>query len=424
MASGRWANAGAASTAVITIFRNAHVFDGASEEIAGGSHVIVENDRIREVTTRWPAFDDAMVVECGGRYLMPGLIDAHFHSYSPSFDIAFNERMPASLMASHAHKILEGALERGFTCVRDAAGGDIGLWLAIEQGLIRGPRLFFAGRALSQTGGHGDMRRGDQIEPCGCAGYAGVLSVAVDGPEAVRKAVREELRKGAHQIKIFVSGGVLSPTDPIWMPQFTNAEIEAAVYEAATRRTYVMAHCHTDESARRCVETGVRSIEHGTLIERDDTAALIAKSGTFVVPTLSVIDVLQRHAEQVRMPAESMEKIRSIGDYAFRAIEICSRSGVNLGLGTDLLDHRFHPEQGGELELRGRVSKSIDVLRSATSVNAALIQKTGELGCIKPDALADILVLEGNPLQDLGLFKTTARIPVVMKGGQFVRNAL
>ena len=409
---------------MIIVLANAKVFDGVSEELAGGQHITIENGRIQEVSSHRPALKDATVIECAGRYLMPGLIDAHFHACSPSFDIPGGDRMPPSLMASHARKILEGTLERGFTSVRDAAGGDIGLWLAIEQGLIRGPRFFFAGKALSQTGGHGDVRRGDQVELCGCSGYSGALSHVTDGADGVRKAAREQLRRGAHQIKIFVSGGVLSPTDPIWMPQFSDEEIAAAVYEAASRRSYVMAHCHTDDGARRCVEQGVRSIEHGTLIQRDETAALIAKAGSYVVPTLSIIEVLHRHGANLRIPPESVAKVRQIGDDAFRAIETCQRAGVKLGLGTDLLDHKFHPLQSGELELRGRVQKPIDVLRSATSINAELLQKSGELGRIAPGACADILVVNADPSRDLAQFSNPANIPVVMKSGLFIRNTL
>ncbi|MGH8288419.1 MAG: amidohydrolase family protein [Steroidobacteraceae bacterium] len=409
---------------MIVVLAHARVFDGVSEEIAEDHHVVVESGRIQEVTATAPRLREAVVIDCGGRYLMPGLIDAHFHCYSPSFDIRGGDRMPASLMANHAAKILEGTLERGFTTVRDAGGGDIGLFLAIEEGLIRGPRLFFAGKALSQTGGHGDIRRAEEVEPCGCHGYSGVLTTVVDGVDEVRRAVREELRKGAHQIKMFVSGGVLSPTDPLWMPQFTAEEISAAVEEAGTRRTYVMAHCHTDEGAARCVELGVRSVEHGTLIHRDDTARRIAGRGSFVVPTLSVIDLLQRNAAAAGISSESLQKVKSIGDEAYRAIEVCRRAGVKLGLGTDLLGHAFHPLQGGEFELRGRVEKPIDVLRSATSVNAELLQKSGELGQIAPGAHADILVLDSDPFRDLALFREPAKIPIVMKGGAFIRNAL
>lgn len=411
---------------MITVFTNARVFDGVSEDIQDGRQVIVEDGLIREVTSTRGSFREAVSIDCGGRVLMPGLIDAHFHAYLSTFDIAKLASMPLSLAASHAGRILEGALERGFTAVRDAGGGDIGLRLAIDQGLIRGPRFFFAGKALSQTGGHGDARRSDEIPLCGCGAYegAGMITRVVDGVEEVRKAVREELRKGADQIKIFVSGGVLSPTDPLWMPQFTSEEIAVAVYEASTRRTYVMAHCHTDDSAARCVENGVRTVEHGTLIHRDETARLIAARGSFVVPTLSVIDALQNNAAAAKLSAESAEKVKSVGDGAYRAIEVCRRNGVTLGLGTDLGGHAFHPLQGGELELRGRVEKPIDVLRSATSVNAEILQKVGQLGQIAPGACADILVLGFDPLKDLGGFRSPEKIPVVMKGGDFIRNAL
>jgi imidazolonepropionase-like amidohydrolase len=409
---------------MIVVFANARVFDGVSEEMAAGQHVVVEGGRIREITATRPKYSDATVLECGGRHLMPGLIDAHFHAYSPSFDLAGGDRMPSALMASHAARILEGALERGFTTVRDAGGADIGLFLAIEQGLIRGPRLFFSGKALSQTGGHGDIRRAEEVQTCGCQGYSGVLTRVVDGVDEVRRAVREELRQGAHQIKIFVSGGVLSPTDPLWMPQFTAEEIRAAVEETGTRRTYVMAHCHTDEGAARCVELGVRSIEHGTLIHREDTARRIVARGSFVVPTLSVIDLLQRNAAAANISSESLHKVKSLGDEAYRAIEVCRRAGVKIGLGTDILGHAFHPLQGGEFELRGRVDQPIDVLRSATSVNAELLQKSGELGRIAPGAHADILVLDFDPCRDLALFRDPARIAVVMKGGVLIRSAL
>lgn len=409
---------------MITVLRNANIFDGESEEIARGD-VLVEDDVIREVAPQVRAPADALVIDCKGRHLMPGLIDCHFHAHSPSMHVGVNDRMPPSLQVSHAARVLEGTLERGFTTVRDAGGGEIGLAMAIDQGLIRGPRFFFSGRALSQTGGHGDMRPGHEHDLCGCQGYAGTMTRVVDGVDAMRAAVREELRKGAHQIKLFVSGGVLSPTDPIWMPQFTEDEIRAAVYEASTRRSYVMAHSHTDESSLRCSQFGVRTIEHGTLIHRDETARALAANGTFVVPTMAIVDVLQKNVDRLRFSSEMKDKIDRVGDAMARSIEVCQRAGVKLGLGTDLLDHAFHPMQGGELALRGRVSPAIEVLRSATSVNAEILQQSGRLGCIKPGALADLLVLEGDPLADLGLFdEPLQNIPIVMKGGSLVRNSL
>jgi imidazolonepropionase-like amidohydrolase len=355
---------------------------------------------------------------------MPGLIDAHFHAYSPSFDIRATDRMPPVLLANHAAVILNGALQRGFTTVRDAAGGDIGLWMALEAGLIQGPRFVFSGKALSQTGGHGDMRPAAEFASCCCGSYSGSITQVADGVDEVRRAVREELRKGARQIKLFVSGGVVSPTDPIDMPQFTADEIRAAVQEASTRGTYVMAHCHTDEGAARCVDLGVRSIEHGSDIS-ESTALSMAARNAFVVPTLSVISVLRRYSDSIRVPPAARDKIKGLYESTLSSIEVCMRAGVKIGLGSDLFGHEFHPLQAEELALRAEVSRPIDILRSATSINAELLQLSGEIGCIKPGAFADVLVVNGDPLTSLeGFREAQANIPLVMKGGVCIRNDL
>ena len=409
---------------MITIFDNSVIFDGFNEELIEGFSIVVEGSHIKEVTAESVSIPHAQRIDCAGRTLMPGLIDAHVHAYTPTFSFYNNDRIPASLMANHAAVILDGMLKRGFTSVRDAGGADQGLWLAIEQGLIKGPRLFYSGKAISQTGGHGDMRSADAAEPCGCSNYSGSISMVADGPDEVRKAVREELRKGACQIKLFASGGVTSPSDPTWMNQYTEEEIRIAVYEASTRRSYVMAHCLTEEAIERCIEYGVRSIEHGIGIG-DDTAKLIAEKGAFVVPTLSVARVLTQSGPKLSLPPASLDKIQGLYENYLSAIEACTRAGVKIGLGSDLLGHEYHPLQGGELALRGEVSPAIDVLRSATSVNAELLQQEGKLGCISPGAYADLIVLNGNPLDDLTLFQNPEKnISVVMKGGAFIRNNL
>lgn len=409
---------------VITVLANATIFDGASEELVENGTVVIERDRIREVTSGTVRYSDSRVVDCGGRYLMPGLIDCHVHAYSPTFNLPVADHMPASLLTAYATKWLRGALHRGFTSVRDAGGGDIGLALAIERGVIQGPRFFFSGKALSQTGGHSDNRPADHVSQCGCAGYAGANGLVVDGADALRRVVREELRRGATQIKLMLSGGVTSPTDPMWMPQFADEEISAAVQEAATRRTYVMAHAHTDDAARRCATLGIRTVEHGTDIGQQ-TATLLAQRGIYVVPTLSAGAVLSRHGARVGLPPAGVEKVKGITEVTARSLENLIRAGVKLGMGSDLFGEEFHRLQGGELKLRGGISPPIDVLRSATSIGAEILQKSGELGCIRPGALADILVLEGNPFADLGLFEDPEEnIPIVMKGGELVRCSL
>ncbi|MDD9990567.1 MAG: amidohydrolase family protein [Rhodospirillales bacterium] len=406
------------------VFEGCSVFDGVSAELRENATVVVENGRIVEVADGGlgvPA--DAERVACGGRTLMPGLIDAHFHALLVDLNIASIDDMPASLLHQHARHNLESALRRGFTTVRDAGGADLGLALAVERGLIAGPRILFAGRGLSQTGGHGDMRNQTRFEPCGCAGYHGPLTQVADGVDAVRQVTREELRKGAHQIKMMVSGGVLSPTDPIWMDQYSDEEIRVGVEEAATRRTYVMAHAHTASAVRRCAALGVRSIEHGTLIDAE-AAEAAAAAGAFVVPTLVTLFAMIEAGDQFGLPKIFAEKLQGLGEDGLRSLEICQAAGVPMGFGTDLVGP-LHDRQSQEFLIRGQVLASVDVLRSATSTNAALIQRSGELGAIAPGAVADILVVDGDPLSDLGLLQEQGRhIPVIMKDGRFHKNEL
>jgi imidazolonepropionase-like amidohydrolase len=246
----------------------------------------------------------------------------------------------------------------------------------------------------------------------------------VDGVDEMRKAVREELRQGAHQIKLFVSGGVTSPTDPIWMNQFTDEEIQVAVYEANTRHRYVMAHCHTDEAVRRCVALGVRTIEHGTDISAE-TAELIAEAGAYVVPTLSIVDVALANKSKLDLCDDNLKKLEGIYEKMLVSIAICQKAGVRLGLGSDIQGREFHRKQGSELRLRGSIEKAVDVLRSATSINAEILQMEGELGCIRAGALADILVLDFNPFDDLSGFENPQKnIAIIMKDGKFIRNSL
>jgi imidazolonepropionase-like amidohydrolase len=352
--------------------------------------------------------------------VLPGLIDAHFHAVSASLDVSAIDRMHPSYRALGARDHLEAALRRGFTTVRDAGGADVGLVRATSEGLIDGPRLLIAGKALSQTGGHGDMRPGESVQLCGC-GYSGALSAVVDGADAMRERVRDQLRQGANHIKLFVSGGVLSPTDPIWMDQFTDEEIRAAVEEAATRRTYVMAHAHTAQAARRCARNGVRSIEHGTLMDRE-SADVVASAGAFVVPTMAIIESLRQ--TPLGLPPAALEKLAEIGDHAAAAVAHCRAAGVKLGLGTDLFG-ALRDQQSQEFEVRGRHESSLDVLRSATSVNAELIGLQGEVGTLRAGATADIIAVSGDPVANVAtLADPQQNLKLVVHDGRVILNQI
>jgi imidazolonepropionase-like amidohydrolase len=253
------------------VFRSARVFDGESEALRVDANVFVQGNVISEISER-PVGADEEVVDCGGRVLMPGLIDAHVHVYAAGLNIVRVAQSPMSYLAHFAAQFLHASLDRGFTTVRDVGGADIDLVLAIKDGLLdRVPRLLYGGRVISQTGGHGDFRPGDHsLETghyCGCSYHADQLAVIADGADAVRKAVREELRRGASHIKIMASGGVASPTDPLDRCQYSDDEILAAVEEADRAGFYVAAHCHPKEAVHRAAALGVRSIEHATLID-------------------------------------------------------------------------------------------------------------------------------------------------------------
>lgn len=401
----------------LVLFRNGRLFDGLGAESRDGLQVLVEHDRIKEISDGTIKASGARTVDLAGRTLMPGLIDAHFHAVAADPNIGQVEHMPPSLIAQYARGFLEAAVARGFTTIRDAGGADYGLARAIENGLIAGPRLFYSGRALSQTGGHGDFRPYEQTHGlCSCGMGARVFSRVVDGVAEVRRAARDELRKGASQIKIMASGGVASPSDPTWVLQFSEEEIRAVVWEARSWRTYVMAHAYTPEAIRRCVEYGVRSIEHGNLIDAE-TAAYAAEQGAYVVPTLSTYDALARHGASLGFPKVSLEKLESVHAAGLEALELLRAAGVKTGFGTDLLG-AMHEHQLSEFAIRAQVLPPAEILRQATSVNGELLNRPGELGVVAPGALADLIVVDGDPIADIGLLSGQGEaVKLVMIGG-------
>jgi len=406
------------------LFRNANLLDTQSGRTLPGHSVLVEDERIVELREGEIRAPNAQAIDVGGRTLMPGLIDAHVHAAITTMNLAAMAQRPLTLVAIEAAKVLEGMLRRGFTSVRDAGGADRGMAQAVERGLIAAPRLFYSGRALSQTGGHGDFGPlEDTPALCACAIRSSGISHVADGVSAVRKAAREELRRGAHQVKIMASGGVASPSDPIWNLQYSGEEMRAIVEEAQSWRTYALAHAYTPEAISRAVEAGVRSIEHGNLLDAA-TAARMHEAGAYLVPTLVTYFAIDELGRALGFPAASVAKVKDVLDAGLASLEIAKAAGVPMGFGTDLLGET-HEQQSREFSIRAQVLSPAEILRSATVVNAEILNRSGELGVISPGALADLLVVDGDPLENLSLLEEQGKhLPVIMKGGQFFVNRL
>ena len=407
----------------LTLFKNVHVLDVRAGRLLEDHQVLVENGAIRELADRPLTATGARVIDGGGRTLMPGLIDCHVHVTFSATNLALLAQTPNTTLAYRALPILRGMLRRGFTTVRDAGGADWALKQALEdgiQGTVVGPRLVVCGPALSPTGGHGDFRpRSDRLQPIGCACQRLASTRVVDGVDAVRGAVRELLQMGADQIKIMSSGGVASPTDPVNALGYSLEETRAIVDEAAARHTIVLAHAYTPEAIRRAVECGVPSIEHGNLIDAP-TAALMAERGAFAVPTLITYEALARDGLRLGLGSESAAKIEQVRAAGLQSLAIFKAAGVKMAFGSDLLG-ASHPLQSEEFLIRAQVQSNLEVLQSATLIGAELLDQAGRIGEIAPGARADLLLVDGNPLQDLAcLTGQGERIPLVMQGGRVV----
>lgn len=403
------------------VIRNAKVFDSAAGVLRPGSTIVIEGARFTAVTQEpIEVHDVGRSIDAEGRVVLPGLIDAHAHVSATSHDLPGLALQPASLTGAESARLMAAMLRRGFTTVRDAAGADWGLQAAVERGLYEGPRLFISVQPITQTGGHADMRpRGVRTEMfCSCAGLA-LLGAVADGVGEVRKAVREQVRQGANQIKIMAGGGVSSPTDPIDGTQFSMDELRAAVEEAEAANLYTLAHAYSPRAVTRAVQAGVRSIEHGNLID-ETTAREMKRAGAYFVPTLATYAALAEEGARLGWSASMLDKLSHVQSRGVQAIALAQAEGVPIVFGTDLLGH-MHARQSTEFALRAAVQTPVQVLQSATIQAARLMQQEGQIGQIIPGAWADLVVVDGDPTQDITLLGDPARaIRMLIQGGRQV----
>lgn len=372
--------------------------------------ILVQDGRIAALGRGIDIPAGAARIDAAGGSVIPGLIDAHCHAYGVSLSLEDMEKWPLSYVALKASRRLEAALRRGFTTVRDVAGGDPGLAKAIREGVIAAPRYLYTGPALSQTGGHGDGRDPLHREPA----YCGCSTNVVDGVEAVRLKAREFLRQGAHAIKLLTTGGVVSPTDPLEVPQYTPEEVAAACYEANRRGAYVTAHAYSPDGIVHSIRGGVRCIEHGNLLDQP-TAAEMAALGVALVPTLATYDAMGRRGAEVGLTEVGAAKNAAVLDAGQDAIRLARAAGVRIGFGTDLMGE-LEDEQLQGLRLQCEVEGLERTVEAATASNAAIMRLDREIGRIEPGLVADLVVFDGDLRANPELLWDGAR--TVVSGGQ------
>ncbi|HAU1199768.1 TPA: amidohydrolase family protein [Legionella pneumophila] len=408
------------------LFKNANVILGESTEIQKNFDVMVQNDLISLVSqTPLQPLEGMRVIDVKGKTLMPGLIDAHAHvtglTLSPK-NIFYSEAEIFLAAATY----LKNSLFYGFTTLREAGGADFRIAQLLDNKSIPGPRLFYSGRALTQTGGGADFRKpNEQIDPCGHVGSFSTMSVIADGVDEVRKAAREELRKGATQLKVFASGGVVFPSlsNPT-LYEYSEEELSTIVEEARARNTYVMAHAYSDESVRKCIKSGVRSIEHANFVS-ESTVELMSESGVFYDPTF--ISLVQRieSAEQNRLSEAIVANLKNTIEKGKKVYEYALKYKIPIAFGTDLWGPEAQRDQLREFEMRKELDSAANIIRSATVVNAELLMQKGKLGVISEGAYADLLVVDGNPLVNLNvLLRPDENLKLIMKDGVIYKNEL
>ena len=406
------------------VFKNAFLIDGNGGAPMENAIVFVSDGEITDIAqaNEGTITSVGRVIDLKGKSLLPGLIDAHVHIGNIEVDFDQTASLSPAVYVHRATRNLEKAVELGFTTLRDAGGLDWSFRDAIENNLINGPRLLLSVSFLTQTGGHADKRGVMRNTPLPRNSLR-IFPMICDGPDEVRKAGREVLRKGADQIKVMASGGVASPSDEIDQWQYTIEELKSAVEVANAAGTYVMAHAYNTTAIKNCIEAGIHSIEHGNLLD-SETAHMIAEKEIYYVPTLSVYDVLTKNIKQANINRFVQKKLEYVSEAALNALRMACEAGVKIGSGSDLIGP-FQHHRGRELSLKAKVMTPMQAIVSATRTNAEMIGLLDKLGTIEKGKIADMIVVDGNPLEDLSLFDNNGEsISLVMKDGQILKNSL
>ncbi|WP_460691131.1 metal-dependent hydrolase family protein [Nesterenkonia suensis] len=393
------------------------MLDPESETLSEPTTVRFNGDRIASVGG--PVEADDVTLDGQGHIACPGLIDCHVHVLANTANLAsLGDQSPAYMTAT-AINTMQGALRRGFTTLRDAGGADFGLARAVNEGLFVSPRLYFGGKALSQTGGHGDGRGPGTsvLDGHQCCPEIGLVC---DGADEVRKGARHQLRTGADHIKLMLSGGVASPTDRIDSTQFSDDEIRAAVEEAQATNRYVLGHAYAARAVNRALRLGVRSIEHGNLLNEESTRLFVEHSA-FLVPTLVTYQRLKADGAALGLPEPSQKKVDDVLYAGLDALALADRNKVDIAYGSDLLGAMWE-HQSQEFEIRSQVQSAGAILRGATTIAARLLQAEGSLGTITDGAYADMVLLKENPLEDITVLARpeTSVASVFVRGGRVI----
>jgi len=408
------------------VLRDASLIDGVGPQARPKISVVIERDLVAEISGASSVRrDDATVIDLSGLTLLPGLIDAHAH-LGLTYDFSA-EGDPGSVSAAQiAGWTFENCglcLDAGFTTVRDMCGVDGGLVRAIESGAVRGPRVFPSAAAIVQTGGHGNIS-GPFCEANHFFALPGLVQMIAicDGADAVRAQARLNFRRGATQLKAFVSGGVVSTTDRMEDTQLTVEELRAAVEEAKARDTYVSGHAHNVRSIRNGLEAGLECFEHGTMLD-EATAHAMAKAGAALDPTLAVCHLMASEWKRWGLPESVVPRIAGCEAAMGKAIVMAEKAGVLLGSGSDLLG-RNQNRRGLEVALKAKLLSPMRAIQCATMGNARIMHQEERLGSIEAGKFADVIAVKGDPLSEPELFDDPSRVMLVIKAGKIEKNLL